>query len=174
MKKSEVKVGIIFENRQKKTAVSPQLKKVLRQVCEEVLRQEGLDGLFEVSVSFVDDGQIRELNKQFRNMDKPTDVLSFPLSENGVTFDVNGGTGAKLLGDIVISLERAASQAEEYGHSFMRETAFLTAHSMLHLLGYDHEEGSPVSQGKAAAEMREREERALEKLGLTREDGDNA
>ena len=95
-----------------------------------------------------------------------TDVLSFPLGENG-SFDKNEDTGAYMLGDIVISVEKAVSQAQLYGHSFQREMGFLTVHSMLHLLGYDHEAG-----GLEAAKMREKEEMILARLGLTRDTDD--
>ena len=98
----------------------------------------------------------------YRNIDRSTDVLSFPLGENGV-YDINHDTGAKMLGDIVISIEHAFEQAEKYGHSLEREIGFLTVHSLLHLLGYDHENG-----GLEAVRMREKEEAALTQIGLKR------
>ena len=104
---------------------------------------------------------IKELNSQYRNIDKETDVLSFPLGENG-EYDTNLDTGAKLLGDIVISVEKAIEQADTYNHSLQREIGFLTVHSMLHLLGYDHmtpEEASVMEKKQAAA---------LDALGITR------
>ena len=113
-------------------------------------------------MTFVDDEQIKELNKKHRDIDKSTDVLSFPLGEDG-KYDVNPETGAKILGDIVISMETAVRQAEEYGHPLQREVAFLTVHSMLHLLGYDH-----VNGGLEAVHMREKEEAVLTQLGLKR------
>ena len=94
--------------------------------------------------------------------DSATDVLSFPLGENG-EYDIDEDNGCKLLGDIVISMERAMEQAELYGHSLQREVAYLTVHSMLHLLGYDHEAG-----GLEAVRMREKEEAVLIQLGLPR------
>ena len=106
--------------------------------------------------------KIRELNNEFRKIDSSTDVLSFPLGENGV-YDINYDTGAKLLGDIVISVPHAVAQAEEYGHSLEREIGFLIVHSMLHLLGYDH-----VNGGLEEVRMREKEETVLTKLGLKR------
>ena len=123
---------------------------------------EKFEGAAEVSVSFVDNEQIRQLNREFRDKDAATDVLSFPLGENGV-YDYNNETGAYMLGDIVISMERAMEQAELYGHSLQREVAYLTVHSMLHLLGYDHEAG-----GLEAVRMREKEEAVLIQLGLPR------
>ena len=111
---------------------------------------------------FVDNAAIAELNNQYRNKPMPTDVLSFPLGENGV-YDVDENNGCKMLGDIVISMERAQEQATLYGHPLQREVAFLTVHSMLHLLGYDHENG-----GLEAMRMREKEEAVLTQLGLPR------
>ena len=98
----------------------------------------------------------------------PTDVLSFPLGQDGV-YDIDQDTGAKMLGDIVISMEKAMEQAELYGHPLQREVAFLTVHSMLHLLGYDHENG-----GLEAVRMREKEEAVLIQLGLPRTVSDTA
>jgi probable rRNA maturation factor len=126
------------------------------------LQCEAFDGDAEVSVTFTDDRRIRELNREYRNIDKATDVLSFPLGENG-EYDLNHDTGAKLLGDIVISMDHARAQSEEYGHSLEREIGFLTVHSMLHLLGYDH-----VNGGLEEVRMREKEETVLTKLGLKR------
>ena len=115
-----------------------------------------------VEFIFTDEEEIRRLNRELRSTDRVTDVLSFPLGENNV-YDRNPETGAVLLGDIVISLERAVEQAKLYGHSLQREVAFLTVHSMFHLLGYDHEGG-----GLEAVRMREKEEAALIQLGLPR------
>jgi probable rRNA maturation factor len=126
------------------------------------LELEKFDGPAEISVSFVDNEQIHSLNKEYRNIDKPTDVLSFPLGENG-EYDRNPETGAALLGDIVISMEKAIEQAEEYGHTLQREIGYLTVHSMLHLMGYDHVDG-----GVEAVRMREKEENVLTNLGLKR------
>ncbi len=165
-----VKVGMLFDNRQRKFSVSDTLKNRLRDVCLQILTNEGMEGLYEISISFVNDRQIRELNRDFRDKDAATDVLSFPLSEDFVHYDMSEGTGAYLLGDIVLSLEHAAKQAEEYGHSFAREVAYLTAHSMLHLLGYDHVEGADVPEEKFGSHMRQKEEATLASLGLTRDD----
>jgi probable rRNA maturation factor len=117
----------------------------------------------EISVSFTDDVGIKELNTSFRGLNRPTDVLSFPLTED---FDLRTDekSGFCILGDIVISIERAVEQAELYGHSLEREIGFLTVHSMLHLLGYDHEVG-----GIKARIMREKEEMILQDLGLSRD-----
>ena len=138
------------------------LRILIRRSCNAVLDFEQIDGPAEISVTFVDNNRIHELNKEYRNKDSATDVLSFPLGENG-EYDIDEDNGCKLLGDIVISMERAMEQAELYGHSLQREVAYLTVHSMLHLLGYDHEAG-----GLEAVRMREKEEAVLIQLGLTR------
>ena len=127
------------------------------------LEEEGIEDDAEVSVTLVDNEAIRSINNEHRGIDRATDVLSFPMGD-GEYFEVDPDTDAVLLGDIVISLERAKEQAEEYGHSFRREVAFLITHSLFHLLGYDHvnsEEEEKVMFGK--------QEKVLEKLGITRE-----
>jgi probable rRNA maturation factor len=111
-------------------------------------------------VTFVDNEQIRKLNAQYRKKDVETDVLSFPMGENGV-YDINHDTGAKILGDVVLSMEKAEEQANQFGHSLEREVGYLTAHSVLHLLGYDHENG-----GIERVRMREKEEQVMTQLGL--------
>lgn len=157
------KVKVQITNRQKDVKIPSGIRLLIRRCCNAVLRMENFKGSAEVSVSFLNNAQIRELNREHRGKDIETDVLSFPLGENGV-YDVNMETGAQVLGDIVISVEKAVSQAELYGHTLQREIGFLTVHSMLHLLGYDHEAG-----GLAAALMREKEEEVLDNLGLTRD-----
>ena len=156
------KIKVMIANDQKEVKIPTGVRMLVRRCCHAVLVQENFEGSAEISVTFVDDARIQELNKQHRNIDKATDVLSFPLGENGV-YDINPETGAKMLGDIVISMERAVAQAEEYGHPLQREVAFLTVHSMLHLLGYDH-----VNGGLEAVHMREKEEAVLTQLGLKR------
>lgn len=157
------RVKVIISNSQKAAKIPSGIRLLIRRCCHAVLEEEGFDGMAEVSVSFVDNERIRELNRQFRNIDRPTDVLSFPLGENG-EYDINHETGAKLLGDIVISVPKAMEQAEEYNHTLEREIGFLTVHSMLHLLGYDHELG-----GIEEVRMREKEETVLTKIGLKRD-----
>ncbi|WBY64551.1 rRNA maturation RNase YbeY [Thermocaproicibacter melissae] len=154
------KVKVIIDNRQKAVKIPTGLRMLVRRCCTAVLRMEKFEGPAEVSVVFVDNEQIHKLNLQYRNKDMPTDVLSFPMGENGV-YDINHSTGAKILGDIVISMEKAVEQAERYGHSLEREVGYLTAHSMLHLLGYDHEQG-----GIERVHMREKEELVMTELGL--------
>ena len=153
---------VYITNHQKAVKIPSGLRILIRRSCTAVLEYEKFEGPAEISVTFVDNAAIQELNAQYRGKDMPTDVLSFPLGENGV-YDKNEDTGASLLGDIVISMEKAMEQAELYGHALQREVAFLTVHSMLHLLGYDHEAG-----GLEAVRMREKEEAVLVQLGLPR------
>ncbi len=116
----------------------------------------------EVSITLTDNAYIHELNRQYRNIDRPTDVLSFALNE-GVEPEVKDGPEINVLGDIIISVERAEEQAADYGHSLRREMAFLTVHGMLHLLGYDHMEEAE------RAEMQREEKYVMEQLGIPRE-----
>ena len=157
------KVKVIISNDQKETARPKGIRLLIRRCCHAVLLEEGFTDDAEVSVRFVDGPTIKELNAQYRNVDKETDVLSFPLGENG-EYDKNLDTGALLLGDIVINVSRAVEQAEMYNHSLQREIGFLTVHSMLHLLGYDHENG-----GLEQSRMRSKEETVLTKIGLKRD-----
>lgn len=156
------KIKVIIKNDQNVIKVPTGVRMLIRRSCNAVLTNEGFEGDAEISVTIVDDEKIHELNRQYRNIDRSTDVLSFPLGENGV-YDINYDTGAKMLGDIVISIEHAFAQAERYGHSLQREIGFLTVHSLLHLLGYDHEGG-----GLEAVRMREKEEESLTQMGLKR------
>ena len=153
---------VYITNKQKAVKVPSGLRILIRRACHAVLEYEHFEGPAEISVTFVDDEEIARLNAQYRNKPQPTDVLSFPLGENG-KYDVNQETGAAMLGDIVISMQRAMEQASLYGHSLQREVAYLTVHSMFHLLGYDHEAG-----GLEAVRMREKEEATLIQLGLPR------
>ena len=154
------KIRVIITNKQKDIKIHTGLRMLIRRCCNAVLRMEKFEGSVEVSVTFVNNEQIKEYNAQYRNKNIETDVLSFPMGENGV-YDVNPETGAKILGDIVISIEKAQEQAKAYGHSLQREVGFLTAHSMLHLLGYDHE-----NNNLERVRMREKEELVMEQLGL--------
>ncbi len=155
-------IKVIISNDQTVEKLPRGLRMLIRRCCNAVLVNEQFKGSAEISVTIVDDEKIHELNKKYRNVDRSTDVLSFPLGAEG-QYDINNDTGAQMLGDIVISIEHAKKQAELYGHSFDREIAFLTVHSMLHLLGYDHEAG-----GLELVRMREREEAVLTQLGLER------
>jgi len=159
----KMNLRIYFDNHQDKHPLTYRLKMLVREAIEATLDYEQYGNPCEVSVSFVDNAEIRGLNKKFRGIDKATDVLSFPL------FDYEGESEEPpvdemlgMLGDIVLSLEQAALQAEEYGHSFEREVAFLTVHSMLHLLGYDHETGE-----EDEADMRRRQSEIMDLMGLS-------
>ena len=153
-----MKLMIYFENSAPE-AITYKLKMLVRKAILATLDYEGVDVDCEVSVTFTDNEGIHAINKEFRNIDRPTDVLSFP--------QVNYDEGEELmegdmLGDIVLSLERAREQAAEFGHSFERECAFLCAHSTLHLLGYDHE-----LSDEDDADMRRRQSEIMEKMGLS-------
>ena len=155
------KVTIV--NKQKEVKIPTGIRMLCRRACAAVLKNEGIEGNVEIDISFVNDAEIQILNRDFRNIDASTDVLSFPLGDNE-NREINPATNAWMLGDVIISVEHAVHQAEEYGHSLQREIAFLTVHSVLHLLGYDH-----VNGGIEAEVMREKEENVLLEMGLTRE-----
>ena len=150
----------IFDDRQDKIELSEELYEKIEDIVVEVLDYEGYDDDYDISISFVDNKEIHELNKQFRDVDRATDVLSFPMLSDDFE-DVE--YEEQSLGDIVVSLERALEQSVEYGHSFEREVCFLVCHSMFHLLGYDHDTEEHTK------EMREKEESVLAKLNITRE-----
>ena len=143
---------------------------LLEKVITAALDAEGVTTPCEVDVLITDDGGIHEINLQQRDIDRPTDVLSFPMFEftPGAPpkddADADPATGRTPLGDMVISLERAREQAAEYGHSVERELSYLAVHSVLHLLGYDH-----MDEGPEKARMRAREEAILGDLGITRD-----
>jgi len=160
---------IIIENEQDEIKINKEIEETIKTVIDASLLYENCDFDAEVSVTIVDNESIREINKETRDIDRPTDVLSFPMlyfDENGdiidSDFDMDGDV--LVLGDIVISAERAKEQAEEFGHSFRREIAFLTVHSMLHLLGYDH-----VDDPEGERIMFAKQEEILDKLGIKRE-----
>ncbi len=143
-----------IQNSQNKVDFTTELEETINLVIEKVFDYEDVEPR-NVSVLITDNDEIQGLNLEYRQKDAPTDVLSFPL------FDEDGNLDDEELGDIVISLERAKAQAEEYNHSLKREVAFLTAHSMLHLLGYDHENGEQ--------EMYVKQDEILNQLGITRD-----
>ena len=151
---------MIYFNNSQEGPISYALKMLIRRSVIAALDYEGYANDCEVSVTLTDNEGIHALNKQYRNIDAPTDVLSFPLVEYENTEEPPVDE-ATMLGDIVISLERAIAQSQEYGHSFQRETAFLCVHSMLHLLGYDHELGDEED-----ADMRKRQREIIESIGL--------
>ena len=157
------KLKVAISNTQKEFKIPTGIRLLIRKCCHAVLQTEEMHGSYEVSVLFVDEEQIRRLNREHREKDAPTDVLSFPTGAGG-NFTVDPDTGVALLGDIVLSIPAVYRQAEQYGHSTRREFAYLTVHSMLHLLGYDHEEN-----GISKVRMREKEEDVLARLGLQRD-----
>ena len=132
------KLFITFSATKQMPLADYELKKTLRAAILNTLIYEGFESDAEISLTVCDNEYIQSINKQFRDIDRATDVLSFPMYEAG-EWENEGEFGPIPLGDIVISLERTATQAEELGHSFLREAAFLAIHSTLHLLGYDHE-----------------------------------
>lgn len=151
---------LIIDDRQNKLKISEELIEKIKDIILECLDYEGYDDDYDVSLSFVDNKEIHELNKMYRGIDRATDVLSFPMLSDD-DFEIK--LEEKSLGDIVISLERAFEQSIDYNHSFEREVCFLVCHSMFHLLGYDHDTEENTK------EMREKEEHILNKLSITRE-----
>ncbi|KJL04750.1 rRNA maturation RNase YbeY [Priestia aryabhattai] len=143
--------------------VSKEQQKELEQLLEAAAIYENLQEDAEVSVTFVDNDRIQEINHQYRHKNQPTDVISFALEEMGEDeMQIIGDEMPRVLGDIVISIPKAHEQAEEYNHSFMRELGFLTVHGFLHLLGYDHETSEDEK------EMFTRQKDILEQYGLSR------
>lgn len=156
------KAKFYFDNEQSVRPVNFGLKHLVRKTVRAALAYEQFTDLVEISVTFTDNEGIRELNREHRSIDRATDVLSFPM------YDFHAGEVPPedervALGDIVLSLERAAEQATEFGHSYEREVGFLTAHSVLHLLGYDHERSPEEDE-----DMRRRQREILDGMGLTR------
>ena len=158
-----MKIITFLSNEQEKMTPPEDIEHLIEICTAAALEEEGIDDTAEVSVTLVDNEGIRELNREHRDIDRETDVLSFPLGDDD-GYEVDPDNDAIMLGDIVISLEKVAQQAEEYGHSYRREVAFLITHSLFHLLGYDHvnsEEEEKIMFGK--------QEKVLDKLGITRE-----
>ena len=164
-----MKHTVYFQNRQKAVSITPAVRALIRKAVSETLRGEAFPRPAEVSVSFVDNEEIHALNLEYRGKDKPTDVLSFPMWEKKeldtgtAAGDIDPENDAVLLGDIVISAEKAVEQAAEYGHSPEREFAFLSVHSALHLLGYDHE-----TSEEDETYMNQKQEEILTKIGVPR------
>lgn len=165
---------ILISNRQEKVGVVDEFNNIIMDVIEHTLKEEQVSIQCEVSVIFIDNEEIKEINKEHRNIDKVTDVLSFPMldypkgkvfKEVYLNYEFSQAElfeGKLILGDIALSLEKAQEQSIEYGHSFLREAAYLTVHSVLHLLGYDH----MVEEDKER--MRKREEEILNSFNLAR------
>ena len=144
---------LYIDNRQDEVELDNHIYTVLEEVIKECLLLEGKSLNYEISLSFVDNKEIKELNKEYRNIDRETDVLSFPMEEDFLTT-------TPLLGDIIISAEKALEQSIEYGHSLLREISYLTVHSMFHLLGYDHMEEDEKKL------MRYKEKEVIKKLRI--------
>lgn len=153
---------IELSNQQEKLTVTQEMEDKIIEVLEEAARVHDVNDMVEVSLMLTDDETIHEMNREYRGIDRPTDVLSFALEE-GEEEEIFGGPEENLLGDIIISVETAVRQAEEYGHSVEREMSFLALHGMLHLLGYDHMEE------EERQEMRAQEKAILASLGINRD-----
>ena len=143
----------------------PNEEKLIKEVVSRVLEEEKVLPELDVYITLTNNEEIHKINKEYRDVDRPTDVLSFPMYERDEIAGLKNDTDdeiEKILGDIIVSIEKVREQAEEYGHSFERELAYLVTHGMLHLLGYDH----MIEEEKAV--MRKREEEILETLNITR------
>lgn len=169
---------IEIQNEQQHTVVSADMEAFASHVIDFTLKHLQFNHPYEVGIIFTDNSGIQRYNKQYRNIDRDTDVLSFPMNEfpygpfkgnqNDFAGEQNPETNDFILGDIILSLEKAQAQALEYNHSNAREVAFLLVHSILHLLGYDH------MQKEERTEMRMQEEDILNAMQLTRNDGYSA
>ena len=146
---------IYYDDRQDDIKITDEIKNLIEKSIAAVLKVENLDENVEVSVSFVGDEEIRDLNRDYRGVDKSTDVLSFPMDDEFII-------DKRILGDVIINTRRVMEQAKELGHSNERELSYLTVHSILHLLGYDHMEDEDKR------EMREREKLAMKELSIYR------
>lgn len=157
----------IIVYRQKRGLGYPDAAKIVRRAAKAALKAEGVCDSCVINIMLTDDATIRSINQEQRGIDAPTDVLSFPLCEltegqfDPAMCEADPETGKLLLGDMVLNLERCAAQGQEYGHGFEREIGYLTVHSVLHLLGYDH-----LDEGKRKRRMREREKAIMEVLHL--------
>lgn len=146
---------VYYDDRQDNITITEAMKDLIEKSIKAVLKVEELDDDVEVSVSFVGDEEIRDLNRDYRGVDKSTDVLSFPMDDEFIIDN-------RILGDVIINTRRVMEQAEELGHSHKRELSYLTVHSILHLLGYDHMEDEDKK------DMREREKLAMKELEIYR------
>ena len=154
---------ISLENDQDIIVIPEKLEQLLSDGLNAVAKLHGLGEQEEVDITIVTDDEIHALNRDYRNVDRATDVLSFGLDEDGGEPELVGGPEVHLLGDIIISAETAARQAEEFGHGLEREIVYLAVHGLLHLLGYDH------MQEEDKAIMRAKEEEALREIKLSEE-----
>ena len=145
-------IDVLFDNRQNLMEINENNMKAVERAVETVLKAEKKEGNFEVSVSFVTNEEIKKLNKEYRNVNSETDVLSFPMDDE---FD-----GRIILGDIVLLTQRIIEQADDFEHTLEREMIYLTVHSMLHLLGYDHMDAMEKNK------MRTREKEIMKELKI--------
>ncbi|UHA74167.1 rRNA maturation RNase YbeY [Paenibacillus sp. 481] len=155
-------------NEQEVYPISDELIHLLERILQEAAQMEGIEA-GEVALTFVDDERIHELNRDYRGIDRPTDVLSFAMNEStdeelDIIYDVEDDLESlgDMLGDIIISTERARAQADDYGHSLDREIGFLFVHGFLHLLGYDHQDDA------SERVMMDKQEAVLSRIGLSR------
>lgn len=155
---------VVITNEQKEIKIPSGIRLLIRRCCHATLQEVHLASkLTEISVRLVSSEEIQRINREHRNIDRETDVLSFPQYTQEELRNIEASEQPIPIGDIVISVPKAVQQAEEYGHTLQREVGFLTVHAMLHLLGYHHESG-----GIEAVYMREKEENVLRKLGIPR------
>lgn len=160
-------MSVRIRNTQSKIVIDGKVKKIIKKSAELCLKQESFGYSSDINILITDNQGIRELNRKFRNIDKETDVLSFPMSEiekgiiNPALLEIDIESGLVQLGDIAISAEKASSQAVEYGHSLEREMAFLATHGVYHLLGFEHENDKKT--------MFEKQESVLNTMEITRE-----
>ena len=161
-KTAQQPLNVIISTLPEDLAVEANLSDTVAKAAAKVGELYGLNNA-EVSVTLTDNPHIHTINRDYRKVDRPTDVISFALNE-GDEPDIEGGAPLNVLGDLIISVEKAQEQAKDYGHSVRREIAFLTVHGMLHLLGYDH------IKEEDRIEMRKEEDFVMEKLGISRDD----
>ncbi len=158
-----MKTKVYFSNEQKRYKIGVKTRYLVKKAIKATLRHENFEKNAEISVTFVNNRKIHQLNLEYRGKDRPTDVLSFPMWENGFEGETDIASDAVTLGDIIISAEKAVEQAHEYGHSIFREVCFLAVHSTLHLLGYDHE-----TSAEDEKYMNDTQEEVLSAMGLKR------
>lgn len=142
-------MNLLFDDRQEDIEITSEIINIVKKSIEEVLKEEDISDNVQVSISFVGDEEIQSLNRDFRGVDKSTDVLSFPMDDE---FQIE----ETMLGDVIINTKRVIEQANEFGHSNTRELSYLTVHSILHLLGYDHieEEDKLIMRSKEKTIMK--------------------
>lgn len=161
-------MGVYIENLQDKVDIKDEIIKLMNESIEIIMENENFADAYNIDVMIVDNEEIREINSEYRDIDKPTDVLSFPIVDmydgeiKSSLGDIDKDEGAIILGDIIISIEKAMEQALEYGHSLEREMIFLLTHGVYHLLGYDHD------NEEREKKMLEKQNTVLNKMGLKR------